>query len=574
MTASTSDNNRRRETYAGKEAILVSTDGGTTWTNISDNLPKPTIPENKSTQDKQLAHNKILRSLTVKDNRFTLDFRYPFTDQRLRVHSTDNGSSWTTDRLVVSPSQELCCRQMPLVVTIPTTPTLYLKPGGDQLVNYSAWSRANPDLEVSRHSHGYSDIHRVKSGETLVAIAGMARRRKLSFGETETVDPKEYLIIKSTDGGGSWRIIKDTPEIIRFHFVDCKKRIYAFPATGERRLLRSSDMGETWEDLGLVPHEKYGSYLNFGSDGYLYTRNTLGTELYRSKEQVCRSGTEELEDPFPQDLSAESIDVVKRILTLLNENPKIQTSVDYKPRGYDVASIDKRNTVISDVFYEAAKKVLKNPGYTAELLTSVKTIYQASLDNPDIFARDDAILISIPDENSIMEADDFEEATIWNDWCFFMKAWHTTILKALTGGSGDNPEKEKFLSDPDYYTSHTESQGYPGGQLLNEESEFRARGIAKNLIFANLGYSMLKHSNTSYGSRNKWNTSDRIQVKVWINEALRLSDIRFFENQAEDKNRFIIVADLKKPIGTKDQTKMRIIVQGKNRLIVNAFPVN
>ncbi|WP_041620431.1 RHS repeat-associated core domain-containing protein [Stanieria cyanosphaera] len=81
-----------------------------------------------------------------------------------------------------------------------------------------------------------------------------------------------------------------------------------------------------------------------------------------------------------------------------------------------------------------------------------------------------------------------------------------------------------------------------------------------------------KHLQSTTAKRAaKFNTDDVNDVRDIVQEALRSPDAQFFPNNTDGSVR--VVTDLKRPIGTKGQTKVRVII-GNDGEIWNAFPVN
>ncbi|PAF22762.1 hypothetical protein CHH49_04030 [Terribacillus saccharophilus] len=81
-----------------------------------------------------------------------------------------------------------------------------------------------------------------------------------------------------------------------------------------------------------------------------------------------------------------------------------------------------------------------------------------------------------------------------------------------------------------------------------------------------------KHLTSTGGKYAKFNTSSKSQVRTWVKEGLGKSFVSIDVNK-NDKLSFVIVTNLKKKIGTKGQTKIKIVI-GHDGKIWTAYPVN
>ncbi|MBK7706179.1 MAG: hypothetical protein IPJ30_10445 [Acidobacteria bacterium] len=81
----------------------------------------------------------------------------------------------------------------------------------------------------------------------------------------------------------------------------------------------------------------------------------------------------------------------------------------------------------------------------------------------------------------------------------------------------------------------------------------------------------LKHLAGAAGRYGKFNTSDVAAIRSLLAEALKSQNATFLSNKAMKS--FMVITDLERQIGTKGQTKLKIIV-GENGKIWTAYPVN
>ncbi len=80
-----------------------------------------------------------------------------------------------------------------------------------------------------------------------------------------------------------------------------------------------------------------------------------------------------------------------------------------------------------------------------------------------------------------------------------------------------------------------------------------------------------KHLTSTGGRWPKFNTSSQSTVKRWMREALNSKDFSFTLND-NDKLSFVVTKNLGKKIGTKGQTKIKIVI-GENGKIWTTHPV-
>ncbi|WP_243290704.1 SAR2788 family putative toxin [Bacillus sp. FJAT-47783] len=80
-----------------------------------------------------------------------------------------------------------------------------------------------------------------------------------------------------------------------------------------------------------------------------------------------------------------------------------------------------------------------------------------------------------------------------------------------------------------------------------------------------------KHLSNAGGNYRKFNTTSKSQVNKWIKEALNSKNVSVSLNDSK-KLSFIIIADLGKKIGTKGETKIKIVI-GWDSIIWTAYPI-
>ncbi|WP_370389326.1 hypothetical protein [Snodgrassella alvi] len=81
-----------------------------------------------------------------------------------------------------------------------------------------------------------------------------------------------------------------------------------------------------------------------------------------------------------------------------------------------------------------------------------------------------------------------------------------------------------------------------------------------------------KHMVGTIANRSaQFNTNNVSDIQNLVKEALNSPNAKFIPNNVDGS--FRVVVDMNKPIGTKGQTSIRIII-GNDRKIWNAFPVN
>ena len=69
----------------------------------------------------------------------------------------------------------------------------------------------------------------------------------------------------------------------------------------------------------------------------------------------------------------------------------------------------------------------------------------------------------------------------------------------------------------------------------------------------------------------QFNTSDISDIQHLVKEALNSPSAKFIPNNVDGS--FRVVVDMGRPVGTKGQTSIRVII-GNDGKIWNAFPVN
>ncbi|MFP3417999.1 SAR2788 family putative toxin [Bacillus sp. SIMBA_154] len=80
-----------------------------------------------------------------------------------------------------------------------------------------------------------------------------------------------------------------------------------------------------------------------------------------------------------------------------------------------------------------------------------------------------------------------------------------------------------------------------------------------------------KHLSNAKGRYRKFNTKSKSTVNKWIKEALQSKSVSFTINNNK-KLSFVITANLKKKIGTKGETKIKIVI-GWDGKIWTAYPI-
>lgn len=80
-----------------------------------------------------------------------------------------------------------------------------------------------------------------------------------------------------------------------------------------------------------------------------------------------------------------------------------------------------------------------------------------------------------------------------------------------------------------------------------------------------------KHLSNAGGRYRKFNTTSKSKVNKWIKEALQSKNLSFTINDNK-KLSFVITANLKKKIGTKGETKIKIVI-GWDGKIWTAYPI-
>ncbi|MCY7686000.1 SAR2788 family putative toxin [Bacillus altitudinis] len=80
-----------------------------------------------------------------------------------------------------------------------------------------------------------------------------------------------------------------------------------------------------------------------------------------------------------------------------------------------------------------------------------------------------------------------------------------------------------------------------------------------------------KHLSNAKGRYRKFNTTSKSTVNKWIKEALQSKNVSFTINNNK-KLSFVITANLKKKIGTKGETKIKIVI-GWDGKIWTAYPI-
>lgn len=74
-------------------------------------------------------------------------------------------------------------------------------------------------------------------------------------------------------------------------------------------------------------------------------------------------------------------------------------------------------------------------------------------------------------------------------------------------------------------------------------------------------------------SKARFNTDDKDKVRAMVKDALQSNSPRYMNNPSDSNGTsFRVIADMKRPVGTKGQTKIRVAV-GMDGVILNAFPV-
>ena len=81
-----------------------------------------------------------------------------------------------------------------------------------------------------------------------------------------------------------------------------------------------------------------------------------------------------------------------------------------------------------------------------------------------------------------------------------------------------------------------------------------------------------KHFKNAGGNWAKFNTDDVGQIRNMVQEILR-SENSIFKANPQSPNTFRVEGDLGREVGTKGQTKIRVIL-GEDGGIITAFPIN
>ena len=95
---------------------------------------------------------------------------------------------------------------------------------------------------------------------------------------------------------------------------------------------------------------------------------------------------------------------------------------------------------------------------------------------------------------------------------------------------------------------------------------------------AKLGQFQVKNKHLLGGGGHRkaarFNVSDQASARALIDEALESPNALIFRNTGtHESTSFRVVTDLGRPIGTKGQTAVRVVI-GEDGMVFNAFPVN
>lgn len=103
---------------------------------------------------------------------------------------------------------------------------------------------------------------------------------------------------------------------------------------------------------------------------------------------------------------------------------------------------------------------------------------------------------------------------------------------------------------------------------VRETSKYSAKNEIKNWIPKD------KHmQGTNAKNAAQFNTNDISIIRDLVKEALESPQSKIYPNSDVNRNSHRIVYDAQRPIGTKGQTRIRVIIGGDGK-IWNAFPVN